>query len=1097
MKKIHKILTLSLLSLSLIACGRNESSTSEEPISQDSTTSSVEPTTTSETTSSITSSETTSSSSSSSVNPYASGWPSDVVDDMLEYLGGQYIPYVKIGKDIASEWIQSTKATEFSYLSITTISDWDNSLVDNAETVYRAAGWTCTKTGSSKLVATNAEMHLTVTLSNVGDSPTINVEYDEPFDVTSVSAYDTDVNDTLNDALGGNAFPFIYLGTKHANIGTTNATNQTITIYGYKWSDQIIDNAKTVLSALDWTMSEDSTTISKRLTAEHTYVDGTYCKVVIDSANATSKRSRMVVTYREPFDASTFTDWSQDVKDAFNTNLDGHILPLIYLGTNLVSTSYASSTHVLTMKGAYWNEQVLSLAKTTLANDKDADGNSYWTVTDGTDTYGNNISAIRKDYSDGCTLKLVLSGSSTVETSNKITLKVTYIDPIADITGKTEWSSDVNTKLETKISEHSTLTILDGHEIPFVNMNTDSETATLTYTSSYRRIDIKGGNWNPHIVFNAKKVFAADGWTVIDKSNSYGDCLYATKEFTHETDDNTVDSEHNCEITVKIDAASNFTTASHLYAYINEGFNTSDYTDWDDDIKTQLTNNFEDINLPVFYMGSKVVFDSFTASTNTLTLRGGHWDDSLFTIVKTALTNDTNNTWSVTDPDMSETTPKLVATCSNEQGVYTLTYYNNKLSSYPYGQPYCTLAFVANFIEPADDFDWSDTIKGYFKTVFGYDADTSTNIIPYIYLGGVAGKETSNTTKPTSSTTSLTLTGKKWNPQVLTIAKKRFAAAGGWTTYDEVSSYSKAVVAVKQNADGSYYRIIIKKNGNSVSSQAAMTIYRDKPVTLSTTTPEWTSEQEIEMKSALNDHTITPFELPTAKTTKAKATTEDNGRYSYYQMYGTSVTGGSGVYVINAGETLANDGYTVEYDYAKGVYGAEITASKKFDDGTMYVGMYMSSLTTYYIYAYFLEDFSQVANYEYDSDIKDEIKDITGIDMPSIYLGMDTPYSNKTTSSTTNEVSYSDGFYKMSGCGMSTTFETDVRAALAADTNNTWTITKSAKYKDESIGDVLLASTTNSTGQQVDAYFYVYKKTPGTTTSYVSYAYTRVEIFVK
>ena len=1094
MKKLKKIFAVSLLTLSLVGCSRNEntSSTSTETPTSEKTSTKAS----SSKESSVSSSTSSSSSSSTSSSPSiydTTKWSNDVVDYMLKYLGNQLIPYLKLSskeKNVTASYITSTSTTTEYYLQLEGDITVDTTFIANAISTYQSEGWTITAQTSVSFSASleSAKLKISVTADSLG-YPQVKVYYDEPYDATSATSWNQDVLDIFNNYCGGHQVPFFYMGTANAWAGTWYSSSN----YGYIWgnhnySDDIVENAKAALTSADgWTTTEGSTLTYnyKTLTAEKTFEDGCKITLTLQSASSTSNRPRLKVEFKEKFDINDYTAWDSYVDSIFK-NYYGHSLPVIYLGTATVTSTFSDSTYVLTLTGGRWDDQVLTNAKSVLANDTNAAGTSYWTVQEGSNSYGNMITATRENYDDGCAVSFTISGTSTVATSSKCKMVVTFIPKVDIPTTATTWSADVQTKLATSVSNYADLTPLDGHELPYVYLNTTSETAIVSFGTTFRRLQITGGAYNPNIIETAISTYTTAGWTVeklVNATYSSNIGFKAVKQFDHYVDG----VNHPCEITATIAAPSSSTplnSTMYLYAYLNEGFGSSSYTEYDQDIKDDLKDYFNNFDLPVFYLGSKVIFNSMTASTKTEVLSGGSWDDSLWDSVKSTLENDVDSTgnsrWTITDKSDNDATPKLKATCDDgTKGTVKITFYKYSSSYYVYPLPYMTVQYVDK-IDTSATGAWTDAIKTKFKTLMG---DENENVIPYTNLNSTVDNLTVGT--PSTSLGYLSITGGVWDETVLDLAKTTYEAAG-WTCSKDKYSYSYRFVAIKELDDGSYVRVIIyKSSASDTSAKCQMYISFYKATTLTDTSTSWSASNVTTMKDTLNGNTIPYFYT---KSTQVTFTSYTNTTYGYSYIYSTGLEGNLSV-GLAAQATLNSDGWTTSWSwlYSTAYYSNfKLTATKKVTGGKLFLIMYKSG-TSCSLGVSFSKDITldNTTSYTFPSDSNTRLQSLFGVTLPNIYIGVGNPYES---------YSLTSGYYRFYGLGYSDTLTSDAKTLFDNAGWSTEIVDVSSNPLYASIsayaeGDMLIAKTTSSYGT---VYCYIYEYVYHT--AYTGYEYPVIDV---
>lgn len=1080
MKKLPKIAVLSLLSMMMVGCTRANSSSqpvvsSEQPKVSESSFSSSTPEASSISSEDApvssnheedTSSEESSSSSSvSEDDPYKSGWSTAVVDFMLSHLGNQIVPYVNLGKSVSATWVVSLSNN--GYASIESVSGWDISILTEAKSAFEAKGWT-TNVDRNKFTASKEGTGLSVSISPDVESTyaIMKIDYEEPYDVTAATDWDDDAKNTISTNLGGQNIPYVYLGSKYSYVTSRTGTSTYFYIYGGKWNSQVISDANTNLTGLGW----KTTVESEKLVATLTNDAGWEFTLTITNYSS-GKKARMEVEWVEPFDESGFQGWSDDIKDYFTNDFDNHSVPDIYMGSENVSMSYNSSSYKLTLTGGLFNSKYLTLAKQKFEADAGEDKKSYWTITDGTDSYGENFTATRS-YDDGCGMSVLVNGSSSLASSNKCHMVITYMPSMKyDKTLYNKWNDDVNTLLGKAIGTvGEPITPLDGHDLPYVYLNTNSEVPT--WNDEYRRLQIKGGTWNPNIVLEAKKTYADAGWTITPTTNSYGDCLYATKTFMHD------DGVNGCKLTVKIDACYSYTTTVYMYVYIEELYNDSLYTAWDSDIQSDFENKLGGIEFPVINMGSKLVFNSFSGSTETL--KGGVFNTQMYTDIKNAFLNDTKNTWTITKNfDMTLNAPIMTLTTTNEKGLYTVNVKTTTVST-SYLNPMCqiTIDYKAPFNIPSDGVYSADVIN---TLTTNYGADVAAEI-PYVYLGGVAGNETKNYT---SSYRATKITGGAWDERAIDNAKTVLTSAG-FVLKDKTVNSAPAIEGVKTRTDGSHIRVTVYKNGTSSSALAVMNVIYDlKDALPDTAGTDWTDAEKTSMKGSLDGN-----ELPYLYMGPKAGTITEKKAADNYCTWKKNVSGSDFKmhYLYDFETKLKNEGWNTDFMYFVNTSNyPDLYAQKKVSNGTLRIKVQFYSTTVCYAAALDQEIVADDA-YEREEGDTTTLKDYYKIDIPQIYLGLNTKYTFTASSKKT----------VIKGTGVVTdAFRTKIEDVFKNDTNNKWSVSYMAPTSTSINGKVLVASTTNSDGKLVTCQFYEYAVTKADTSVDISYYYPEMDIYTE
>lgn len=1018
-------------------------------------------------------------------------WHQELVTLMKKYLGGQVITYIDLGKydTLTTNYVVDADIGGSNYLSIQTLKAYDVITVSNIIVDYQDAEWTV-KSKDNGFSATKGTLE--VVLLEEDGMISLHIIYDEPYDKTSVSSWSDDMKNLFATYLDKHEIPFVYLGTATPAYLSWDYGQSETYVYGGKYTDDTVDDAIKVFQAdKDWTLYTGTDFEGKVLQAIKVMDDDCTITVSIACQDKSNPRTYMIVSIKEGFDPTKYTAWDSHCLDAFKNNLEGHELPVLYAGASTPEREWDANRSTLTITGGYWNDKFLSNAESVLKADLDDGQNPIWKdITYGTNSYGTTLTATRVDYDDGCGIKLVLGGTSTDVNTNRNSIAIIYAPKIDIPTDVSDWSDSVKDAMNTKISTYSDLTILDGHEIPYVYLNKYDETGSA-YTYDVRYLQVIGGKYNPNIIKNAIDVYAKAGWDAKSVKGNYGyDGFVATKKFNHTSTDeegnNVEDSSHPCEITVRIlppETEACYNSDIILYAYLKEDFDSSKTGSWNESIQNDLTSYFNGVGVPYIYMGSDAVVKRYTKSTLTETIYGGTWDDSLWESVKTAFTAAK---WTVTEPDLISDKPELVATYEDgEAGVVTAKFSKHITSKSPYSVPMLTLQYASNYKEPADGAWGTDTLSK-FKTTFGTDVDTNTNVIPYIYLHIENGKEIC---KLDTSKNAYQIQGGVWDTRILADAKAKFIAAG-WETSMSSSSYSGLLVAHTTFEDGTLVTAKIYKSGSSTTAKAYMYVYYDVKATLDTSKTDWTETQKTNMKSVLEGNTIPYFDLGTATQTETTFIPNETnkGKYSW-NLVGSKATDWTDNYTLNAESVLKNEGWTTSLEFNdSNLYnstypdnGPRLVAYKEVSNGVLNINLWSKSTKDYCLNVWLDEAYSNSSEYSYKAKDKEDLKNVFGFEIPTIYLGaygysssISKPGRYATITSYSSVANYIENAKKV--------FEEDEEHEWKlSDMSSGWLMSNGIYAKDN---QMLVAETKNDDGETVSVYVYeVFKRAVTTTTN--------------
>jgi hypothetical protein len=816
MKKT-KLIMLPLLALGLIACeGTNTSSnigtSSSTPVAQSSTTnpektSSSKPSSTKVSSSGKDGESSYSSSSSVEEIDYSKGWDKDVLSLMKRYLGGNYVPYYKICgniKDQYADW--EVDYDNYGYLKISGDVSWDTTKTYNElVSLFTNAGWTvdsdlCTAT---KVVATDStkKVQATYELDSDSECMKLTATYDEDYDVSSSTSWNSDITGDMTVAFGEVA-PFIYLGTKNPNcIVDSYATSPTVTITGGKWNDNVLTDAITAFRKYGYSYTLDSDTNTLVATGKASNGVDTF-KMTLTKTTYGVEKPTLEIVYKEGFNPSGFTAWNKTVQDLIDANLDGHSIPVTYLGTMNPTANY-SDYRGLYITGQTWDDSILTTAQTTW----EADG---WTLqSDDSDDWENPSLTFKKEFTtDGCSITAKIWKNYNENPEIILNLTRGMIIPST----ATNWSEETQNLMTENLKR----------VLPYVYLNTTTEKATWDADSS--KMTIVGGPWVNKIGEVAIEKFNADTekdgtkrWTITKSTSDY----YIIK--------GTIDGD-TFNIILKKESYTKI--AQMQITYIPKYTVPETATGWDEDT-TNAFNNYLDEHTSIPYVYLRTTTPSLEDSYNGyVRLSGGYWDDEM---LNNANTNFTAANWE-NCKIKTGTNPGFSAEKDFGDGC--------KISV----SLYKDYSGIANF---------TVTLKNYYNTdketqPTGYTTDNETEIaklgvdVPYIYLGTKTPSASYDTVYSSynSAKNYLRIDGGSWDDQILTDANTAFTAKN-WTTIETKNEYGKSLLAYKTvtetstdettstTTNASYtYVAYVQKDEDDIPS---ITIYKNKDVTFATT----------------------------------------------------------------------------------------------------------------------------------------------------------------------------------------------------------------------------------------------------------------------
>lgn len=962
-----------------------------------------------------------------------SNWDKDTTAAMQKYLGGNLLPYVDLGKGTYCKY-NAASTSRLGYLTIYGGEELDAAKLSEFETNYKKKGWDYTPGSSTQATAANDTKHLSVKIYADSDGLTsMDVTYDEPYDKSTITEWTEEVKNefSTNVHKHGDDIPFVYLGSTYltTNYNSSSAT-LTITQGNGKWSDSVLTDAKETLTKEGWNpIDGTATNYSNTVTASKTMSDNCVIKLTLKSNSTTSanyKKAVLEITLSEGYNPEGFTAWPTSFS-TYTSQMHNHEIPLIYLGTtNPRVSNLLSSYGQLTLTGKDWKDEMVTNAKKVLSEDKDKE--NPWKTED-EKANGKDSLLAYKTFSDGCRMCFTLRPSNA-STSAVASMVLHYEEPYAPSSALTDWDSDTKATIKEKL----------GTDIPYVYLNTDTPHAF--YYESYKTLAITGtARFNSGMVEKAITDFNAAGWNATGKMSTQGLSMTATLTNSFGT------------YTATIDAAAYISTEVVLYIRFDEAFYDSDTSlTWPTNISDYMKKNFDGYVLPYIYLGTRNPTASFNngGTTSTLTIYGGKWDDKIFTIFNTALTEkETTSTvsWTVEKGNDETFGEMRVATAINTASSMQFT-----VKVYASASKEAMLTFtIQEVFYPPENGAWTTTITEAMKKSF------DDHYAPYVYLG---------TRNPSYATTDsinrMYITGGAWNSQVLDLAKTALQK-DGYTVTEGKTANGKCIGAYKLNTDGTSMRICVYRSGAQDPTKAMMDIYYGaKPVT--NTSTSWSSANQ-----ALIDSTLGGYKLPylsTGSVEMTASTTNNVNQLSFTAEEKNAITPTS---ILQAAKTLNekdNNKWKFEFDWSTSSYAAFLYGTLTQDDGSkVYLSMYTANKSNIYMNVTYAPKYDSTKTGSYSSDIQAAMKDrLNGYVPPYLYLNLD---DNKVTYGTnaSNGITYlflQGGIYDEK-------MQDTLIATLDKDTN-TWNY--SYDYSDGKLGKVLVASTTLEDGTSITIKLY-------------------------
>lgn len=721
--KTKKILLLSIVSLSLIACGKGNESVSASTESSHTTTSAPVTETSKKT------EESTVSESSASEEEAVEAWPESVTSAMNHYLENRIVPFIDMKTSKKKGYMTFWEREESNLYVVSTCTYIDAGIIANAKTVFEDANWTV-ETEDHSLTATSSDNSLTATLYVDSILLTLRIHYEEEFDPTKNDSYSADLISSINGALDNHAdeIPYIYLGTSNLDGNTTD--------FGYILSggifrSEIISLAKTSIDNANksitdenkkWTVVNSS---SESYQVKRLLDDG--CTINLDvysqsgSRVTSNKYAMMRVTYKAKFTPSTATEWPKVVKEFF-ASCDNHSIPYFYVGSDNIYETDSSNHEIefLTDENT-WDNDIVTLAKEALENENKtiSDSTYQWNIIEGVNDEENTktLSAIRT-YEDGCTLNFKLYNNGVIDGGDRARLEI-HFEPKYEVPSGASWSEDTLSKMNQYI--HTS-------DIPYVYLGTTSEKTNYNDTTSV--LEITGGLYYSAVLQGAKQAFNVDGWTSEIKTTT---ATQNNIEYTYQTFTAEKTISDDAKIVVTVDGTSHSryyqsgTSGSCIMKieYVTtfvppSGENASwdKYTHANRTLTSIISSNLDSHSVPFVYLNTNKLEVNFSAGENILYITGGTYRSELLDYAYSQFTG--NSSWTDTAIDYDNNT--VTSTCNENDGcVLTATFLKTN-----YGYAELRIHIESAFKEVTS---YSDSVNKSIKTAL------NGHSLPLIQLG--------------------------------------------------------------------------------------------------------------------------------------------------------------------------------------------------------------------------------------------------------------------------------------------------------------------------------------------------------------------------
>lgn len=699
------------------------------------------------------------------IKPEDSPWTEEVTASMVQYLGGNILPYIDIGKSIDISYVSDDANDGYKSYLLLVGNKFVSSNLQDAKDTYISYDWGCMVVNSI-FVANSDKIDIDVIVeSNKDGLFELRAYWSEKFDDTSVSDWADEEKEDMSDYLGAfDIIPFIYLGTKNYKIDFSADATKVMTITGGTWNDQVCDIFQETFADPIWTVAQDPKDMSK-YTATYTADNGS---VLVATLGTYHNKAQVVVSLDEKFDNTNQDHWSKTVKDNIAKSLGGLTLPYIYLGTVSPEVdSYNTNSRKLYLKGKLWDDSLLTKAKETLEGDgwteqvaeAEADDTAEETSKTFSKTVGiNDYKAVIKKNIDGDPIFVV--SRTEIFTPSSLTA----------------WPDDLKTQFTAKYT--------DGmDEIPFVYIGTTTPYVDGSVDKYDPNFIICGGKYDAKTIELFDTAYDSDsGWTLIkdfDSSKDYSSRCLVQRIALKEINGNVYkvalfkdgeDDDETAYIEIAKSAVMPATTA----------------TDWSEGAKAVIKTLGENVSIPFFDTGSTEDEIKFTDGSLEFNLKFS-FDNIESFMLNTKAAFDTAG-W---DTQLTMCTSLYSHDEAYIKGLYATKAFDDgrtlkisfKYSNSSYSPSISnTISFDETYDEDNAPTAWTSEITNALHTAYGEDFD-----LPYLYLGTKHPMYTYD-----AKTRKFDIYGSAYDRNIFTNAKVAFSSDKGFV-YDSNRSFTTSL----------------------------------------------------------------------------------------------------------------------------------------------------------------------------------------------------------------------------------------------------------------------------------------------------------------
>lgn len=799
----------------------------------------------------------------------------------------------------------------------------------------------------------------------------------DPID-TSQEHYREMWGDTVSDSMVkylDYIIPFIDIGKPSAIYNKGDDDNLYLQVEGTKTlSDWTADEWKSEFAKYfkaDGFEVNTEASLSLGLVATSTALGLTVTLIADEDA------STLKCVYDEPFDSTSQTDWTDEVKESFRTYInDTDTIPYVYLGTkNPYVDSYSNSFYTYRIFGKKWDDRMEALARTSFQND------NGWTITDFTS--GTSVFKAEKSLDDGSKLAVTLDKLSSDITKQRALLKVkvTKTYDLEDAEGK--YSDDILATAKTIFGVDEVPYIYLGTNTPNNKAVTSSGSVSSTALAS-RYIQLQGGDWDDRCFESIYDQLTtnAPGFTWTEDHTS------GTTTGIYQGSDSVGNKWYITIISV----------ASKINAYFSYApqYQSSSEHVWSQEIKDYFTNYLDGHELPYFNLGYNpyVELPEEEASLYGVEELSGIWSlyefsDAAMEDFITAFKNDTSATWDIDTFNYRYSKEVTASTTYSDGSSITVIFAKSDAgttTTTKRSNPFDRLMLEIDYVPSAENLDktsrktsWTTKAQTNMKNALG------GHILPFVWLN-VEGDATSSFT---TSNGYLRVTGGEYASEVYKDFLNVYKTDEWTVVSDESSASSPSLKLTKTFDDGN--QIVVEL---LVASTGNMEIHAYIGYESMKTSGTWHATDKSNMTTYLKE-TLPYFNMGSVKTTaKISTYTADSNRLQFKGGYYDSKALDLAEATLKAD---TNEDGTEKWTITRKTISVTETlqAIKTNSDGSELKLIFFKSGKLLYLDAYYeaAPTYPDTTS-SWSSDVTDAMKEnLNGNVIPYLYLGDDQTFT--------------------------------------------------------------------------------------------------------